>query len=237
MRSPYGMELVEDCLSCHLCSDGFFCQLPKPVMEVFQSLKFTLAHPAGAVLFVEGQTCRGIYVLCQGRVKISATAGDGQTFIFKIAKPGEVLGLNATLSGTPHETTAETGQPCQLNFVKRDDFLNFLRAHSDACMHAAIQVSRECQNAEQQLRSLRLSSGTERIARLILDWSQEDSGTATVHGIKVALTQEEIAQIIGMSRVTVNRTLTNFRRAQIAKIQGSTLLIQDMAAIHKLAGE
>jgi CRP/FNR family transcriptional regulator, cyclic AMP receptor protein len=83
--------------------------------------------------------------------------------------------LNATVSGVPHETTAETGQPCQLNFVKRDDFLKFLTEHGDACMHAAIHMSRECQQAYQQLRSFVATSAPERIARLMLDWSHDDA--------------------------------------------------------------
>jgi len=236
MRSPYGMELIEDCLSCKLCSEGFFCHLPKPVMEAFQPLKFTVAYPAGATLFVEGQVCRGIYILCKGRVKLSATSREGHTLIFKIAQPGEVLGLNATVAKIPHETTAETGQPCQLNFVKRDDFLKFLTEHGDACMHAAIHLSRECQQAYQQLRSFVVTSAPERIARLMLDWSHDDSVTATAHGIKVALTHDEIGQIIGMSRETVTRTLGNFRKQRIANIHGSTLRILNMSAIQKLAG-
>jgi CRP/FNR family transcriptional regulator, cyclic AMP receptor protein len=236
MHSPYGMELVEDCVSCKLCGEGFFCHLPKSVMEAFQPLKFTVAYPAGATLFVEGQVCRGIYILCTGRVKLSATSRQGQTLIFKIAQPGEVLGLNATVSGGPHETTAETGRPCQLNFVKRDDFLKFLTDHGDACMHAAIHLSRECQSAYQQLRSFVMKSAPERIARLMLDWSHDDSGMATSHGIKVALTHDEIGQIIGMSRETVTRTLANFRQQRIAELHGSTLLIQNMPAIQKLAG-
>ena len=236
MHSPYGMELVEDCLSCKLCSEGFFCRLPRSVMEAFQPLKFTLAHPAGATLFVEGQACRGIYVLCKGRVKLSASSSEGHTLILKVAQPGEVLGLNAAISGIPHETTAETGQPCQLNFVRRDDFLKFLAQHGEACMHAAIQVGRECQQAYQQLRSFAMSSASQRVARLILDWSHDDSGMATSHGIKVALTHDEIAQIIGMSRETVTRTLATLRKQHIAEIHGSTLLIQNMPAIYKLAG-
>ena len=236
MHSPYGMELVEDCLSCKLCSEGFFCHLPKAVMQDFQPLKFTVAYPAGATLFVEGQVCRGVYILCKGRVKLSASSKAGQTLIFKIAQPGEVLGLNATVSGLPHETTAETGRPCQLNFVKRDDFLKFLAKHPDACMHAAIHLSRECQQAYQQLRSFVTTSAPERIARLMLDWSHDDSGMATAHGIRVALTHEEIGQIIGMSRETVTRTLANFRQRRVAELHGSTLVIQNMSAIQKLAG-
>ena len=235
MHSPYGMELVEDCLTCKLCTKGFFCHLPKPVMEAFQPIKFTLAYPAGATLFVEGQTCRGVYILCKGRVKLLATSSDVQTLILKIAQPGEVLGLNATISGMSHETTAETGQLCQLNFVKRDDFLKFLTEHGDACMHAAIHLSRECQQAYHQLRSFVTSSASNRIARLMLDWSNDDSGMVTSHGIKVALTHDEIGQIIGMSRETVTRTLASFRKHHIAQLHGSTLLIQNKPAIQRLA--
>jgi CRP/FNR family cyclic AMP-dependent transcriptional regulator len=236
MHAPYGMELVENCLSCNLCSEGFFCRLPKPEMEAFQKLKFTMAYPAGATLFVEGQACRGIYILCKGRVKLSTTSSEGQILILKIAKPGAVLGLNATVSGTPYDTTAETGQPCQLNFVKQAEFLQFLKENRDASMHAAIHLSRECQQAYQQLRSFAMRSAPERIARLMLDWSHADSGMTTAHGIKVALTHDEIGQIIGMSRETVTRTLANFRKQHIAEIHGSTLLIQNMPAIQKLAG-
>ncbi len=236
MHSPYGMELVENCLSCRLCSEGFFCQLPKREMEAFQKIKFTIAYPAGATLFVEGQACRGIYILCKGRVKLSAISSEGQILIFKIAKPGAVLGLNATVSGTPYETTAETGQPCQLNFVKQAEFLQFLKDHNEACLHAAIHLSRECQQAYQQLRSFVVRSAPERIARLMLDWSQADSGMLSAHGIKVALTHDEIGQIIGMSRETVTRTLANFRKQHIAQIHGSTLQIQNLPAIQKLAG-
>jgi len=235
MHSPYGMELVEDCLACNLCSEGFFCLLPKADMEAFQKIKFTLAYPAGSILFTEGQPCRGIYILCKGRVKLSASSSQGQTLIFKVAKPGEVLGLNAAVSETPQEATAETGQPCQLNFVKRDDFVKFLTEHPEGSMQAAIHLSRECQQAYQQLRSFVMRSAPQRIARLIMDWSHEDAGMSSTHGIKVALTHEEIGQIIGMSRETVTRTLADFRKQHIAVLHGSTLLIQNTPALQELA--
>ena len=235
MHSPYGIDLVEDCLACNLCSEGFFCRLPKADMEAFQKIKFTLAYPAGSILFTESQPCRGIYILCRGRVKLSASSSQGQTLIFKVAKPGEVLGLNAAVSGTPHEATAETGQPCQLNFVKRDDFMKFLAEHTEASMQAAIHLSRECQQAYQQLRSFVMRSAPQRIARLILDWSHEDAGMSSTHGIKVALTHEEIGQIIGMSRETVTRTLADFRKQHLAELHGSTLLIQNTPALQELA--
>ena len=237
MHPPYGIGLQENCITCNLCSDGFFCRLPKPELEAFQRIKFTLAYPSGATLFLEGQQCRGIYILCKGRVKLSTSSREGQTIIVRIVKPGEVLGLSATVSASPHVTSAETGQPCQLNFVKASEFLHFLRGNGEARMHAAVHLSSECTHAYQQFRSFLTKSAPERIARLILDWSQDDSGTVTAHGIKISLTHDEIAQIVGVSRETVTRTLADFRKRQIAELHGSTLIIQNMPTLQRIAAD
>ena len=133
MGSPYGLQLVENCLICKLRSDNFFCALPSSALEAFEKIKFPTAYPRGAVLFVEGQPPRGIYMLCKGRVKLSVNSAEGKTLILKIAEPGEVLGLHACVSGINYELTAETIQPCQVNFVKREDFLKFLQEHGVPC--------------------------------------------------------------------------------------------------------
>ena len=95
--------------------------------RAFDAIKFSAAYPGGALLFSEGQTPRGMYLLCRGRVKLSVTASDGKALILKIAEPGEILGLHATVSGQPYEMSAETLHPCQVNFIRREDFLKFLR--------------------------------------------------------------------------------------------------------------
>ena len=177
---------------------------------------------------------RGIYMLCKGRVKMSATSRDGKTLILKIAQPGEVLGLHATVSGSPYETTAETGQPCQLNFVKREDFLRFLQTHGDACLQAAQHLSKDCNSAYQQIRSLGLShSVPERLARLLLEWSISSNSNVDSK-VKLSLTHDEISQIIGTSRETVTRTLAEFRRRRFAILKGSTLTIQNKPALERL---
>ena len=75
--------------------------------------------PAGAILFVEGQTPRGVFIVCSGKVNLSTTSREGKILILKTAGPEEVLGLSATLSGVTYETTAETATPCHLSFVDR----------------------------------------------------------------------------------------------------------------------
>src|ERR1039458_1362476 len=75
MLSPYGMEIVESCITCKLRTDRIFCDLPEAALQAFENIKYATAYPQGAVLFVEGQLPRGIFVLCKGSVKLSINCG------------------------------------------------------------------------------------------------------------------------------------------------------------------
>jgi len=235
VAAPYGLDIVDSCMLCKFRSDGFFCDLPKPVLQAFDAIKFAAAYPGGAQLFNEGQTPRGMFLLCRGRVKLSVTASDGKALILKIAEAGEVLGLHATVTGLPYEMSAETLHPCQVNFVKRDDFLKFLRENGEACLKAAEHLSQNCQTAFDQIRSLGLShSAREKLARVLLEWAENGEETRDGLRVKLAMTHEEIAQIIGTSRETVTRILAEFRNRQLAVIKGSNLLIRNRAGLQAM---
>ena len=118
--------------------------------------------------------------------------------ILRIVKPGQVLGLHAVVSGRPYQASAETLEPSQVNFFRREDFLQFLRQHAEASVHAAQQLSTSYQTACEQIRSLSLThSASEKVARFLLESSA--NGQETKQGIRVrfTLTHEEIGQIIG----------------------------------------
>jgi CRP/FNR family transcriptional regulator len=235
--SPYGLDIIENCLSCKMRAEHIFCDLPAGALHSFETIKYATAYPKGAVLFVEGQSPRGIFVLCKGRVKLSICSTDGKTLILKIAEPGEVLGLSATVSGKSYELTAETIDPCQVNFVKREDFLRFLKEHADACFRVAEQLSDKYNNACREIRSLGLShSAAEKLAKLLLDWSSR-SGESNKQEprVRLSLTHEEIAQMIGTSRETVTRLFAELKKRQIVLARGATLVIRNKAALRSLA--
>ena len=237
MLSPYGMEIVESCLTCKLRSERIFCNLPVSALQTFEDIKFATAYPPGAVLFVEGQIPRGIFVICKGTVKLSINSPSGRTMIVKLAEAGEVLGLSASISGKPYEVTTETIDPCQVNFVKREDFLKFLKDDADVCFKVAEQLSDKYHNACKEVRSLGLSqSAAEKLASLLWDWSSKN-GEATIPEprLKLRLTHEEIAQMIGTSRETVSRLFADLKKRHIVQSKGSTLLILDMAALRDIA--
>lgn len=237
MLSPYGLDIIESCLGCKMRADHIFCDLPGVALQAFEQVKYATAYPKGAVLFVEGQAPRGIFVLCKGRVKLSICSTDGKTLILKIAEAGEVLGLSATLSGKPYELTAETIDPCQINFVKRDDFLRFLKEHSEACLRVAEQLSDKYNAACREIRSLGLShSAAEKLAKLLLEWTNKNGEAAKAEPrLKLALTHEEIAQMIGTSRETVTRLFAELKKKSVVQSKGSTLVIKNKAALKAIA--
>jgi CRP/FNR family cyclic AMP-dependent transcriptional regulator len=236
MLSPYGMEIVESCLTCKLRADRIFCNLPAPALQTFENIKSATAYPPGAVLFVEGQLPRGIFVLCKGSAKLSINSPGGKTMIVKLAEPGEVLGLSATMSGKPYEVTAQTIDPCQVNFVKRDDFLKFLKDDVEVCFKVAEQLGEKYHNACKEVRLLGLShSAAEKLAMLLLEWNSRNGDAKPEPRLKLRLTHEEIAQMIGTSRETVTRLFADLKKQQIVQTKGSTLVIRNTAALRDIA--
>lgn len=236
MKGPYGFEMSDSCQTCKLRGNGFFCQLPSPALKDLDALKFVSAYPQDAVLFMEKQASRGVYVLCEGEVKLSISSSEGKTLILRIAKPGDVLGLTATLGGTPHEVTAETLRPCQVAFIRGDAFLRFLAQHPEAYPAVARQMGSHYQVATEQLRTVALcASAEERLAKLLLEYSVGGQETKQGTRVKLLLTHEEIGEFIGTTRETVTRTLSDFKSHHLVTIKGSTLLIQDRPALENIA--
>jgi CRP/FNR family cyclic AMP-dependent transcriptional regulator len=237
VNSPYGLPIVDNCLTCklHTGNSNFFCSLSPAAMESLDRIKHASCFPEGSVVFLEGQAPRGVYILCQGRVKLITTNSDGKSLILKIAQPGEILGLHAAVTGKSHEVTVETLQPSQLTFIRREDLLKFLNEHGDACLHAAEHLARDCQSAYDVIRSIGLShSVSEKLARLLLQWSSDGRVVGGAIRLKLALTHEEMAQLIGTTRETVTRTLSDFKKQRLLELSGSTLVILNKAALERL---
>ncbi len=235
--SPYGLSSPETCLGCQLDQTEFFCKLSDTSKKALDQIKHVSSYPERSIIFMEGEDARGVYILCQGRVKLLTTNGEGKTLILKIARPGEVLGLNSLLTGRPHDITVETLQPSQLAFVSKQEFMRYIREHSDACFHVAQHAGRDCHSAYESVRSIGLSSSaSEKLARFLVEWSADGKISDGVLRVKLALTHEEIAQLIGSSRETVSRTLSEFKRQNLLELNGSTMLLRNKSALQSMAG-
>ena len=145
------------CFNCELRPDRTFCDLPADALQAFDAVKSLNLMPRGATLFVEGRAPRGIFVLCEGRAKLSVCSENGKRLMLRVAGPGEVLGLSAAMAGKPYELTAEMLDSSQVAFVRRKDLLRFLRQHKVACLQVVHLLSQDLHAAYDRVRSLGLA--------------------------------------------------------------------------------
>jgi CRP/FNR family cyclic AMP-dependent transcriptional regulator len=235
MRTPYGLNIIDNCLSCPVREEHLFCNLSPPALQQLNEIKSTAIYPKSAMLFIEGQKPRGVFVLCAGKTKLFTSSSEGKTIITKISEAGDILGLNATISNRPYEVTAEMVEAGQANFIARDAFLQFLREHGEVAVRVAEQLSRNYYSAHEEIRTLGLTnSPAEKFAKFLLSWSSDSQGVRNGSQVRLTLTHEEIAEMIGTTRETVSRLFSEFKKKQLLQSKGSTLIIRDKSGLEKI---
>jgi len=215
----------------------FFSKLSPEAVKDLLSMEHPTAYPASMMLFSEKDPAQGVFVVLEGEVKLSINSSDGRRLILRIAKKGEILGLESALSGQASEMTAETLYPCKIARIARRDFLGFMARHPEAYKIVTEELGRQIGMACAQLRTVALSSSApEKLARLLLDFSQSGHTTELGTRFRFSLTHEEIGEFIGTSRETVTRTLSAFKTRHLVDFKGSTLTIPNKTALASYAG-
>jgi CRP/FNR family transcriptional regulator len=148
--------IQESCVNCTQRSDRVFCDLSADALQAFDQIKSISRYNRGTRLFREGKTARGIFVLCEGRARLSVCSESGKRLTLRIAGPGEVLGISASLSGGPYEVTAELLDHARVAVVKRRDLLRFLKDHREACLQVVSLLSQDLHVAYDRVRSIGL---------------------------------------------------------------------------------
>ena len=236
MKTPYGLQMIEDCSTCNLKQKGWYCSLSQDIAAALSNCSHRTTYPGGAILFVEGQTARGALVLCSGKVKLTTTSKEGKVLIFKMVEAGEVIGLSAMISGDPYQMTAETVGPCLVNYVDREALLRLMERSGELGLRSALAVSRDFQAVCHDVHDLILArSSSEKLARLLLSWTSSDVAASHPVRLHAPATHEEMAQRIGASRETVTRLLSSLRKRDLIQLEGSTLIIKNRAALETMA--
>jgi len=231
-RTPYGLDLNENCPACRYRRSGFFCQLSPAELNDLDAVKSIIPYPAEALLFLEQQKTKGIYVLCEGEVKLSFSSSEGKRLLLRIARSGEVLGLLSALSGSPYEVTAETLRPCQVAFVSGKDFQGFLGRHPNLFQLIAGQLGWQYEGVCEQLRAIGLGASVlEKVAQFLLTWSAKRGAPKDGIQFTLPLNHEEIGECVGAARESVTRALGEFRSRGLIDGCGKILLICNRAAL------
>jgi len=215
--------------------DNTFGDLPLAAVEALEQAALTTTYPTGAVLFAEAQAPRGVFIVRRGRVKLSICGSDGRTLILRIVDVGCPLGVAAVVSGRPYEATAETQEPSEISFLRHSDLLRLMRQHGEIALWVTQHISADYASTCREIRDLILSdSASEKLARLLVGWLDQNTKSKNPSQVKMALTHEEIGQMIGSSRETVSRLLAGFKKQHLIQQMGSTIVIPSRVALESL---
>lgn len=241
-------QTVRDCLACAVKGLDCFCKLSPETLSALQTLGSFESVPEGTMVLHEGFSGERLYVVCRGRVKLSASSAEGKMLLLRVAGPGDVLGLSSVLRGTPHKVTAETLEPCEMKSIAREEFLAFMDRYRDASRNSALTMALEYEGAMLSARRLALSgSAPAKLAGVLLDWGRmggermgdEHSGDGHANGagapisFKMPLTHEELGNMAGLSRETVTRTLTKFRTEGLLEQKGDVMTLVNPASFER----
>lgn len=227
-----------DCLTCAVRGEECFCSLTPEALSALQSLGAPARFAEGERVLHEGYAADRVFVMCQGRVKLTASSPEGRLLLVRIAGPGDVLGLAAALNGGPHKVTAETLEPCEMKSIGRAEFLRFMNEYRDVSRNTALTMAMEYEGAMMSARRLALSgSAAQKLASVLLDWGRRGRDIKPERlEFQMPLTHEELGCMAGLSRETVTRTLTRFRREGLVEQHGQRMILPRPAAMEAKYG-
>ncbi len=189
----------------------------------------------GQVIFHLGDPGGLLYLISKGKVRISYTTVEGQEVVLAILGPGDFFGELALLDDSPRSATAEAIGPTETLTLHRDDFIHFITDNPAFSLHVLQTLARHIRRLNIQLADIFFLDLPGRLARTLLNLADQygrptDDGTL----IDLALTQTDLAEMTGATRVSINKALGRFRRSGWIKTSGRKVTIMDRGALENL---
>jgi len=190
----------------------------------------------GHVLFNAGDSCRGLYVIESGRVRIYRTSPEGKEQVLHVEGAGRAVAELPLFDGGVYPASAITIEPSRLVFLPRDDFEAVYRAHPDVAQAIIRALGKRLRHLVQVTETLAFHDVAARLAMLLAGYA-ERLGTPVNGGVEMTLgrTQEELSLEIGTARESVSRAMKQLRRkGLVLPIERNRLLVPDLARLRAL---
>jgi CRP/FNR family cyclic AMP-dependent transcriptional regulator len=187
------------------------------------------------VIFHFGDPAGLLYIITSGKVKISHSSADGQEAVLAILGAGDFFGELALLDDSPRSATAETIELTDTLTLHRDEFLKYIDSNPAFARHVLNILARRIRHLNNQVSDIFFLDLPARLARTILLLA-EQHGEPARDGvvITISLTQTDLAEMTGATRVSINKALGRFRRAGWVRVQGRQLTVVDWPALERL---
>ncbi len=182
----------------------------------------------GEVLFREGDSGDKLYIVMEGKVKLGRTSADGRENLLAILGPGQMFGELSLFDPGPRSATVTAVTDTTFASLSHDDLLRWLEGRPTVARGLLTQLAGRLRKANDVVADLVFSDVPGRVAKALLDLADR-FGRSADDGVHVHhdLTQEELAQLVGASRETVNKALADFAHRGWLRLEGKTVVLLD----------
>jgi CRP-like cAMP-binding protein len=226
---------LQRAIDCNIRGNCIFAGLDRLRLAKLGRIQQRSIYPGGSMIFMEGENPEGVFCICSGRVKLSISSFDGRTIITGIAGSGDLIGINALILGKLHILTAEALEIAQLCFIKKDDFLSFLRRNSDVSLRLAKNLSNELYEAYSAVRDVTFKRSYERFVELLLKLCRSNC-EVTPAGITLTidLSRDELAEMIGTSTRTLTRVIMKLKYLGLIECRHRQIVVRNRIGLENI---
>jgi len=211
----------------------FFQGLAEGLIEQLSSHAITRAVKGGKIIYAKGDPGNSLFAVVGGTVKISVPSMDGKDTVFNLLNEGEIFGEIALLDGRPRSADVTAVTDCELMMISRRDFLPLMQSHSEISLKLIDLLCVKLRRTSEQVEDVMFLDLPARLAKILLKLAE--NAPASPHGRKIAMTQREIGQIIGMSRESTNKQLRNWEQRNWVRLERGSIAVTALDALASIA--
>ena len=207
-----------------LKSVPMFGSFPEDQLRALATMVMRRSAPRGSAVMLAGDATDSLYIVISGRLKVMMGEADGKEVILGIIGPGEIFGEMGLIDDSPRSASVIAIEPCELLAVTKRAFKKCLVENTEVAMTVLRVVVRRLREADRKIGSLAMLDVYGRVARLLLDMSENVNGQKVV---TKRLTKQDIARMVGASREMVTRVMKDLEMSGYFEVQGSTIVLRD----------
>jgi CRP-like cAMP-binding protein len=205
---------------------------PEALDQLCRYAKHTVLK-RGATLFAKDDPGNSLYVVISGTVKISISSPDGRNAILNLIGPGELFGEMAVLDGQPRSADATANTNCEIFVIDRRDFLPFMHSQPTLAMKFFELLCARVRRTSDQVEQLILQDLPGRLASALLGLNERRK--LDVERSTIAITQQEIGEMVGMTRESINKQLGAWALRKWVRLEHGAIVVLDALALRELA--
>jgi len=210
-----------------------FAELSEREMERLVSYAKSVSVASGTTLFSKGDMGTALYAIRNGTIKITVPGMDGREAVFNLMQGGDIFGEIALLDGQARTADAVATSACELVVIERRDFLKFIDDNPAVALKIINLLCARLRWTSEHLEEAVLESLAIRLARALLRLNQ--NGTRSQNENSIRITQQELSQVLGATRESVNRQLRAWEAQELITIGRGSIVIHDLKRLAEMA--